>query len=130
VRLSTRKRQDHRLAAADAQTDTTHAARNRRAERLVDHDAATLPHVFDGEDRAVRQQADHKPGPIPQLLESEIAHAGQCQALRRFFPLSDEILSIAPSSRRRSSMKRPDTLVKAQVKCCRICFPAGVNFRS
>jgi hypothetical protein len=130
VRLSTRKRQDQRLAAADAQTDTTHAAGNRRAERLVDHDAATSPQVLDGEDRAVRQQADHQPGPIAQLLESEIAHAGQCQALRRFFPLSDKILSIAPSSRRRSSRKRAGILAKAQVKCCRLCFPAGVNFRS
>jgi hypothetical protein len=50
--------QDYGLSAAGSQIKASHAIGNWRRERLVDHDATAVLRVFEGEDRAVWQEAN------------------------------------------------------------------------
>ncbi len=63
-RLGPDERQRHRLCAADTQVEAAHASGYRRPEHLIDHDASAARGMLHGEDRAVRQEADRKPGPV------------------------------------------------------------------
>ena len=68
-------------SAADAQEETPHAAGDGRGEHLVDHDPALRIDMLDGEDRAVRQEAEGDPGAAHDLHEAERVPARRRQNL-------------------------------------------------
>src|SRR4029453_15281478 len=68
--------QDAWLAAADAQIEAPDPTGKRRAQHLIEHDAAALMLMLDREQAAVRQRADRQAGGVGDLTEAEIAVAG------------------------------------------------------
>ena len=82
-RLGADDRQNHRPCAARAQIEARHAVGDRQSERLVDHDPTIRLRVLDGEDRAGRQQADRKPGPVGDPQKVEFVSARRRQDLNR-----------------------------------------------
>src|SRR3954454_3392703 len=70
---------DPGLIAADAQIEPGDPAAYRRAQHLIEHDAATLILMCDGKETAVRQHTDRKPGRVGDAMQAEIAIA-RCRA--------------------------------------------------
>src|SRR5580700_11563435 len=77
------QRQSLRPLAARAQIEAGHAVADRQGERLIDDDPTVRFRVLDGEDRAGRQDADRKPGPIGDPQKVEIVSTRRRQNLNR-----------------------------------------------
>src|SRR5260221_2510975 len=67
---------DHaRRIAADPQINSPNAAMDGRARHLVEHDAAALAHMLDGEDRAIGEHARREARLVAYIEAPEIAIA-------------------------------------------------------
>src|ERR1700751_2794827 len=78
--------QDHRLCAASAQIKASHTAGDLQRERLIDHDTMVSLRVLDGEDGAVRQDADRESVTVDDPHEAKIVlprrHHDLCWQMR------------------------------------------------
>lgn len=115
---------DARLRAAGAQVKATDPAADRRAEHLIEHDAALLMLMFDSEEAAVRQRTDRKAGGIGDATQAEIAVArGRAAVVAASRHSCSPVLPWArPSSSGRCCGKRGAIMVACQ--CARRLTPA------